>query len=384
MMKPFSLLKKAARRLLPYSPRRGILPLALPNPGTEREGVSRTQVFPPGSFRLREYRSLAGSSDFIPYSISVPAYELFSLKGGIFISGREEVFSRKGRIIERITAQKVNPLSGKRIDLRTRTRIRARVLLLGMSGLEDGYYHFLIELLLRWWIFKRSGLEADYYAFSTEMPFQREALSLLGIREGQMLEVESGRVVQASLLLCPSLVNNFELSHLRGHELYNKLYMPSWSHEAYSFLKKRNAMGGERAEKLIYISRNRSPRRRIENEEELLPILERYGFERHYLEEMDLPSQAALFAAARMVVAPHGAGLANLVWSREGTTVLELYPEFYHDPSFRILASSCGLDYHYLICKSPGADDVPPPAEGIFIDRLDLIEDFLREKVGIR
>ena len=142
--------------------------------------------------------------------------------------------------------------------------------------------------------------------------------------------------------------------------------------------------GGKEADKLIYISRNRSARRRIINEEALLPLLNAYGFETCYLEEMSLREQAECFANARMVVAPHGAGLVNLVWSRAGTVVLELYPEFYHDPSFRLLAASLNLDYQYVICKSPGADGCAPVDENILIDRMDLIEAFLQDRLGSR
>ncbi len=382
MSGPLSTLKKAVKKLLPYSPAKGIRPLAIPSPGREREGVSRIQIFQPSSFSLSSYESLSGNIDFPPYRIDVPAYELFCLKGGKFIAGREEVFSRKGRILESITAQKINPLSGKRLDLKAQKQVHGRVLLLGLSGLENGYYHFIIELMLRWWIFKQSSLEADYYVFSTKTAFQKDALSLLGISERQMLDLEEGSVVQADLLLCPSLVNNFELSHLRGYELYNKLFMPPWSRDCYAFLKEKNAIDGKGWKKRVYVSRNRSARRKIQNEGELLPILKRYGFECYYLEEMNLREQIELFASARMVVAPHGAGLVNLVWSREGTCVLELYPEFYHDPGFRVLASACRLDYHYAICKSPGAEKVPPVDENILVDRLDLIERFLKEKAG--
>ncbi|MBQ9539769.1 MAG: glycosyltransferase family 61 protein [Treponema sp.] len=163
--------------------------------------------------------------------------------------------------------------------------------------------------------------------------------------------------------------------------------MPSWSNEAYSFLLKGDSpsymSGTSPADKLIYISRNRSGRRRILNEEELLPILKRYAFKTYYLEELGLLEQQQLFASARMVIAPHGAGLVNLVWSREGTTVLELYPQFYHDPSFRILSAAMRLDYHYLICTSPGSQEAAPVDEDILVDKLGLIESFLAERLHI-
>ena len=381
---PAALIKKAAKKLLPYSPSRGVRPLHLPKEGKTREGVNCRRVFPPDTFTFGRYTSLSGTVDFPPYTAEVPEYKLFTLQSGLFIFGREEVFTRRGRILEEITAQKINPLTGKQLQLSPATRIKGRVLLLGLSGLENGYYHFIIELLLRWWIFRQSGIETDYYVFSTKMPFQRQALSLMGIREDQLLEAKEGSVIQADRLICPALVNNFELAHLRGYELYNKRYMPCWSGSAYAFLREKNGIGGKEAGKLIYISRNRSARRRIINEEALLPLLNTYGFETCYLEEMSLREQAECFANARMVVAPHGAGLVNLVWSRAGTVVLELYPEFDHDPSFRLLAASLNLDYQYVICKSPGADGCAPVDESILIDRMDLIKAFLQDRLGSR
>lgn len=371
-------LKATVKKLLPYSPKRGVRPL--PSPGDGREGVFSSQVFPASSFSLRLSSSLDGNVDFSPYTMPVPAYKVFSIKEGKFIYGREEVFTRRGRILEEISSQNENPLTGECLDLSPRRKIRARVLLLGLSGLEDSYYHFMVELLLRWWIFKQSGLEADYYVLNTGKGFQKEALDMLGIHENQVLKAEKNEVIQADTIICPSLVNNYELSHLRGHELYNKLYMPPWSKDAYSFLAEKNGLTKTKAEKLIYISRNRSSRRKIENEKELLRILGEFGFRTYYLEEMTLREQAELFASARFVVAPHGAGLVNLIWSRSGTGILELYPEFYHDPGFRILASALNLDYHYAICKSPGAEFLAPVEENIYVDCLEKIEAFLREK----
>lgn len=373
---------QAVKKLLPYSPRRGVRPLRIPNEGKTREGVTCLQVFPPDSFTFSTYTSLSGNRDFPPYTAETPEYKMFVIQSGKFIFGREEAFTRKGRILEEISAQKINPLTGKKLNLNPDRHIRGKVLMLGLSGLENGYYHFMVELLLRWWIFRTSGLKADYYAFSSALPFQKEALGFLGIREPQILEAEPGMIIQADCLLCPSLVNNFRLSHLRGYELYEKIHMPRWSKEAYSFLLGKANRRTEAPDKLIYISRNRSARRRILNEDELLAILKRYGFETCYLEEMTFAEQMNLFASVRIVVAPHGAGLVNLVWSREGTTVLELYPEFYHDPSFRILASALNLDYHYAICKSPGADSAAPAEEDIQVDCLELIDRFLREKTA--
>ena len=71
----------------------------------------------------------------------------------------------------------------------------------------------------------------------------------------------------------------------------------------------------------IYVSRANASGRKIANEEEILPILTSRGFVCSELEEMSLSAQIELFSKAEAVVAPHGAGLTNLVWYTPHTKV---------------------------------------------------------------
>lgn len=67
------------------------------------------------------------------------------------------------------------------------------------------------------------------------------------------------------------------------------------------------------------------------------------------LEGKSLAYQIALFQLADIVVAQHGAALANLVWSRESTAVLEIMPRQRVRPRdsrfFVILATELGQNY---------------------------------------
>lgn len=71
----------------------------------------------------------------------------------------------------------------------------------------------------------------------------------------------------------------------------------------------------------IYIHR---ATRRLRNEREVQSLLSRHGVEIVRLEESSLGQQATLFADADMVIGFHGAGLANLVFARPGTRVVEI------------------------------------------------------------
>ena len=66
--------------------------------------------------------------------------------------------------------------------------------------------------------------------------------------------------------------------------------------------------------------------------------------------------QAAMFASAAVIVATHGAALANLVFSRPGTTVIELMGTNTASPVFAFLAWRRGLDYHMIM----GTEPAPP------------------------
>jgi capsular polysaccharide biosynthesis protein len=74
----------------------------------------------------------------------------------------------------------------------------------------------------------------------------------------------------------------------------------------------------------IYISRSNASIRRIINEEEIIEILKSYGFVILHLEDLDPSRQAHLFYHANIIVAPHGSGLANLIFAQAGTQVIEI------------------------------------------------------------
>jgi capsular polysaccharide biosynthesis protein len=65
---------------------------------------------------------------------------------------------------------------------------------------------------------------------------------------------------------------------------------------------------------------------------------------------MTVAEQIEAFSTARLIVAPHGAALANLVFAGSGAAVIELFPAGYARPDYWKLANGVpGLGYHYLL-----------------------------------
>jgi capsular polysaccharide biosynthesis protein len=99
----------------------------------------------------------------------------------------------------------------------------------------------------------------------------------------------------------------------------------------------------------LFISRRHARTRTVANEEELLPILDRHGFTPISTENLSLPDQIRLFRSAEAVIAPHGAGLTNLIYSPPGTSVLELFSTDTIRRCYWTLSHELGHPYRFLI-----------------------------------
>jgi capsular polysaccharide biosynthesis protein len=76
----------------------------------------------------------------------------------------------------------------------------------------------------------------------------------------------------------------------------------------------------------VFISRKDSSKQaRIANESEISQALSIYDFDTVVLGELELDQQIALFANAKIIVATHGAGLTNLMYSTN-PKVIEIFP----------------------------------------------------------
>ena len=99
-------------------------------------------------------------------------------------------------------------------------------------------------------------------------------------------------------------------------------------------------------------------------------------------ETLPLTRQFALFATADIIVAQHGAALANMIWARPRATVIEIYPDDVRIDFFRDLARCLGLRHRRFRQKDSHAA-IDPDELAAFVDeavdhRYRSIESHLR------
>lgn len=110
----------------------------------------------------------------------------------------------------------------------------------------------------------------------------------------------------------------------------------------------------------IYIARAQARRRRVLNEPEVIAALTARGYLCVDLERLTWAEQIALCRQAKVVVAPHGAGLANIAFCQPGTRVVECFGREYVNACYWQLAVTRGMDYEAVLPPDSGATSVDP------------------------
>ena len=210
------------------------------------------------------------------------------------------------------------------------------------QGLPNGYYHKFIDLVPRCFL-----LNHPEYA---------------DIEEIKLLQAEP--LAEAETLLVPKLIpSNIRLTRLTPGRLYylEKLILPTFltqfgsGYLPSSYIEKlRSVCLPQRPSKRnrrIYISRAKSAsglkKRHILNEQELFDALNKFGFERYYLEDYTLEEKIELFYDAETVVGAYGGGITHILFS-DKVNVLELQIMAKMQTYYYYLAKSLGHNFQFI------------------------------------
>lgn len=217
---------------------------------------------------------------------------------------------------------------------------------------DDEYFHWFTDYLPR-----ILGLEA-YKSQTGEAPkvlipadppdWLTKSLEWTGVGSDRWIEYPGGRVHVKNLVI-PSMRRHAYDDDVEGWSVVS----PKSMRILRDRIREATSVTPSSTER-VYISRSDSDERRVVNEDEVMNLLDRRGFERYVLSELSLYEQARLFANASEVVSPHGAGLVNTIYG-EDLSVVELFGDTIN-PCYYSLAAGFGFNYAYLCCEPTGPD----------------------------
>lgn len=214
----------------------------------------------------------------------------------------------------------------------------------------DNYYHWLFDALPRIELLEMAGVDVRSLAhvvLNREVrAFQAQSLERLGIRTEQFLRSGKREVTSYERLWVPSMPGP------PGRP-------PAWICE---FLRRRLGSGWrDTPRRRLYVSRRHAAGRRVVNEAEILPVLERHAIEVVHAETLSFADQVELFSSASLVLAVHGAGMSNTVFCAPGTRVLEMRSPMHFNECFSTIAAGGGLEYRSIVLQPAVGDGAAGP-----------------------
>ena len=127
----------------------------------------------------------------------------------------------------------------------------------------------------------------------------------------------------------------------------------------------------------VYVSRAGQVLRFVENENEVVNLLEKYGFKKVIIDQFSYDEQIAICSKVKYLVSPHGAGLTNILFLPEKAFILEMASKPYE---FRLitdyykLASMLNVNYLYQECEMGQNSPVKDFHQGSLVVDLEKLE----------
>lgn len=205
------------------------------------------------------------------------------------------------------------------------------------------YHHWLVDCLPRFYPFL-SQIDTVRLLLPKqleEVPFVQATLLSLNIRDVWYIPQDH-------------LVKVKQLSF--AEQTPGSYYVNDHLKPMIDLLKRRSHCEEAVASKRIFLSRQSTGYRKIENYEQLKIVLAKYNFEIIEAEKWSFQDQIMLFSSTKYLVSVHGAGLTNCVFMPTGGKVFELHPDVSRQRSifnyiYWNLANHFGLAYYFLGCE---------------------------------
>lgn len=227
---------------------------------------------------------------------------------------------------------------------------------------STNYYHWHLIALHKLLVLKQNNLIQDSILILPKkyrkLKFVLNSLKKFGITEDQILYLRKKSHIKVKELFFPLTYQNHPIAIKEIKEI----------------LLKDISKGSNLGDK-IYISREGSKLRFIENEADFVALIEKYGFKKVLMEQYSYEDQVSICNNAKYIIGPHGAGFTNIFFMKEGGFLLELASkpdEFKLITDYYKLACFTGINYLYQECEAHGK--IPDFHQGSLLVDLNKLE----------
>ncbi|UPY37358.1 glycosyltransferase family 61 protein [Sediminicoccus sp. KRV36] len=237
---------------------------------------------------------------------------------------------------------------------------------------DPNYCHWLLDWMPRFRVIQAIEPDVSKLSVFLSVPprkFQIDFLNSLGISPDRILVGQkdggfSENLVSARRIIGSSLTNRSFRHGLHGGG--------QW---ASNFLRQAFSVEARKPSLNIIIKRKKD--RNLVFDAITAKILDDSGYQDVYLEDLDINKQVEIFSNSASVIAPHGAGLANIVFCQPGTKILEIFPVGHSTAAYFFAAHASNLAYFCAVGSRPGDQTKPNPYEYDIQVPSEIMENFL-------
>lgn len=198
---------------------------------------------------------------------------------------------------------------------------------------SSGYHHWITEALVR--LLSVENYQHKVLLLTNNYPsFAYESLKLLGVKKVEKFSPKVNLKLKA-----------LEIPENPNSGFYNRDYLIRLKKLLIKHSKPTNNAR-------IYITRKNAHKRKVENEKELHPILEKYGFKIIDADKLTFIEQVNLFTSCEFLISIHGAAITNCIFMPENSFVLEFYKSnTFINRCYERMTEALKINYNRIICE---------------------------------
>ena len=283
------------------------------------------------------------------------SYFFYNLKNTrVYTDGHENVsIIKNNKLIKKISYQQIK---GKLVHDRYNQVLKtgtpkiikkfvgnSLMLAQGASGYNN-YSHWLLDIIPRIKIFSFTKKRVDNICLNKPTQLQLETLRIIGYDKINFINSQKYKHILAENLFICTHPNYKTGTIMQAHSK-----IPTWIikyvRNQYKFLKIR-----KKKKIKIFIDRSDSgfSHCRLINNNYIKKYLLRNNFKIVKLSEFSFKQQINLFYNAGLIIGPHGAGLANLIFCKKNTKVIELKPSNHPNIVYQRISLINNLSYKLI------------------------------------
>jgi hypothetical protein len=205
-------------------------------------------------------------------------------------------------------------------------------------GMYENYFNWTLRYTSRIGLYQAQKEANRLIVPPLTKGYIADTLEHYGIKQDECCQLNAPLLCERLMFISPVALGRYELSPLITETLRNH----------------PRVHGIWRTEKQpLYIPRHNVKMRFVTNEADVAAALKKQGFYMFDNAVSSIHEQIKSFRNASIIVAPHGAGLSNIVYCEKATPVVEIVPEGYDQgvTSYRSLADLFELSYTQLMAQ---------------------------------